>query len=258
MDDKNTIKSIVKAFDVLEVLGNKGERTLSELARDLNYPVSTTQRIVNTILDKGYMTKNTITGKYRLGLGLMRLQNSIVENYSIVEIAKPFMEAMVDETRESSNLGILDGKEVIHVYRVESPEVLKATNILSFRLPAHTSATGKLLLAFEPIENIYRLFNKELKPCTENSIRNREQLIIELENIRKMGYAVDNEEGYHGVMGIAVPILDYKGSVLASLSLVSPTLRVNSEKISEQLKSLYKHSSGISKVLGYEKKNNEY
>lgn len=251
MNITNSVRSIEKAFDILELLKNKGECTLTEIARDLDFPVSTAQKLLNTIKDKGYIVKNEHTKKYMLGPRLFDLKTVVRQNLDLPTLAIPFMKTMVDETRESSNLGQLDGIEVFHICRVESPETLKA-NLPTHRLPAYTSATGKLLLAFQAYDYIKQLFqNENLKPSTPNSIKTRSELIAELDRIKSNLYALDLEEGFENVVGCAVPVYNDQGYVIAALSLVGPKVRISAENIDKYLRPLFKYSSLLSNAMGY-------
>jgi len=148
MNEKEYVKSVFKALDVLETLAKSDqEKGCLELARELNLPSSTAHRLLNTLELRNYVKQNPITEGYRLGPKLLDLQDATSNNLDLKTIAFPYMNNLTKLSRESCNLGIIDGNEVLHISRVESPEVLRA-NIQSFRLPAYTSAIGKVLLAF--------------------------------------------------------------------------------------------------------------
>ncbi|MHB8916738.1 MAG: IclR family transcriptional regulator [Desulfocucumaceae bacterium] len=244
----NEIKVLTKAFDILEVIVEHRERNCRELAGDLGIPVSTAHRILQNMEDKGYLVRSQ-QGRYRLGPRFLFLKTGIVEEYDVAEIARPFMEKMVLETRESSNLGVLDGKRVIHIGRIESPEALRA-NIPTFSLSVHTSATGKLLLAFMPVEEIIASFPERLPAETQNSLTLRDSLLDQLRLIRERHYAVDNQEGFEDVVGYAVPVVNQNEQVIAALSLVGPSSRISSESDEARVATLFRYAGLISRRLG--------
>lgn len=244
----NEIKVLTKAFDILEAIVEHRERNCKELARDLGMPVSTVHRILQNFEEKGYVTRDGF-GRYRLGPRFLFLKTGIVEEYDVAEIAKPFMEKMVLETRESSNLGVLDGKRVIHICRVESPEVLRA-NIPTLSLSMHTSATGKLLLAFKPEEEIMTLLPERLPAETGRSITDRGKLMDQLRLVRERHYAIDDQEGFENVVGMAVPIVNQNEEVIAALSLVGPGSRFSANPSEGHVATLFRYAGLISRRLG--------
>lgn len=242
------IKVLTKAFDVLEAIVEHGVRSCKELSTDLGMPTSTVHRILLNIEEKGYVVRDG-QGRFKLGPRFLYLKAGVVEEYDIAEIAKPFMEKMVVETRESSNFGILDGKKVVHICRVESPEALRA-NIPTFSLSVHTSATGKLLLAFMSEEEVLSILPELLPSETSSSITDRDILLEQLGLIREKHYALDNQEGFEDVVGIAVPVVNQNNEVIAALSLVGPKSRVSPEASDSYTKILFCYAGQISRQLG--------
>lgn len=242
------IKVLTKAFDILETIVEHRERSCKDLARDLGMPMSTVHRILQNIEEKGYVARDG-HGRYRLGPRFLFLKTGIVEEYNVAEIARPFMEKMVLETRESSNLGVLDGKRVIHICRVESPEALRA-NIPTFSLSVHTSATGKLLLAFKPEEEVMAILPESLPAETQRSITDREKLMDQLRLIKEVHYAIDYQEGFEDVVGMAVPIVNQNDEVIAALSLVGPGSRFSAKSSEVHAATLFRYGGMISRRLG--------
>lgn len=242
------VKVLTKAFDVLEAIVEYRERSCSDLSRDLSMPMSTVHRIVQNLEEKGYVSR-TGQGRYKLGPRFLFLKTGVVEEYDAAEIARPFMEKMVEETRESSNLGVLEGKRVIHICRVESPEALRA-NIPTMTLSVHTSATGKLLLAFKPEEEIIAFFPESIPAETPQSITDRSAFLEQLRLTRERHYSIDDQEGFEDVVGMAVPVVNQNEEIFAALSLVGPVSRFNLKSYPEHAATLFHYAGIISRRLG--------
>ncbi|MFZ5945929.1 MAG: IclR family transcriptional regulator [Bacillota bacterium] len=248
--EEEYIKSVFKALDVLEYLGKcKQEKGCLEIARELNLPSSTAYRLLSTLHVRGYVKQNLLTEAYTIGPKILNLQESASKILDIKKIAEPIMIKLAEMTRESCNLGILDGKEVVHIRRVESPEVIRA-NIRSFRLPAYTSAIGKVLLASISEDEASEIIPDKIPKMTDNS-KTKEGLLSELKVIKNNGYGIDDEEGFSGVRSIAVPIYNHDSKVVAALSLVGPIERMTYEKINKLCDLLKTNAMHISSELGF-------
>lgn len=134
-------------------------------------------------------------------------------------------------------------------FRIESPEALRA-NIPTLSLSVHTSATGKLLLAFMPEEEIIAYFPERLPAETPNSITQRDSLLDQLRLIRERHYAVDNQEGFEDVLGYAVPVVNQNDQIIAALSLVGPSSRISAESDEARAATLFRYAGLISRRLG--------
>lgn len=255
MSNEIYVKAVLKALDILEYLG-KGdqEKGCLEIGRQLNMPSSTAHRLLATLEVRGYVRQDTYTGAYRLGSKVLDLQDRVAKNLDIKQIAQPYLVKLAQLTRESCNLGILDDKEVVHIKRVESPEVIRAS-IRTLRFSAFTSAIGQLLLAYLPEEQLAEMIPEELPAQTPNSITDKQALLNRMQHIREQGFSVDNEEGFIGVRAVAVPILNHKGKVIAGLGVIGPTERMDLDRIEECRLLLSEAAASISRELGYDQGN---
>ncbi|MEG6520615.1 IclR family transcriptional regulator [Desulfotomaculum sp. 1211_IL3151] len=255
MSNEIYVKAVLKALDILEHLGKGNqERGCLEIGRQLNMPSSTAHRLLATLEMRGYVRQNTATGGYRLGSRVLDLQERVAKDLDIKQIAQPYLLELAQLTREGCNLGILDDKEVVHIKRVESPEVIRAS-IRTLRFSAFTSAIGQLLLAYLPEGQLAGLLPEELPAQTPNSITDKKAFLDRIQQIKKQGFSVDNEEGFIGVRAVAVPILNHRGKVIAGLGVIGPTERMDLEKIEECRLLLSEAAANISRELGYDEGN---
>lgn len=249
MSEVNVVKSIYKALDILESISNgRKDAGVQELSVKLGLPSSTTHRILSTLETRGYVKQNS-ENKYSLGLKLLDLQLSLSKDLDLPNLAHPVMQEIVEQTRESTNLAVRENLESIHILRLESPEVLRA-NVQGYRLPIHSSATGKVLLAFAP-EAVLNSLPEQFPAFTEKTITSKEKLIQHLESIRNQGYGVDDEEGFEKVRSIALPIYNHEEQVIAALSIVGPSDRFTFDRIPMSYNLLKSATAEISRKLGY-------
>lgn len=249
---KEKIKSIEKAVDLLELLSdNKKEMGITEIGKELHMGVSTVYRILTTLKCRGYIVQNQQTSKYMLGVKLFVLGCKVQSTTNLVKMVTPFLQRLSENTKETINFAILEGREAVCLSKIESQEMLKAGIEVGAKLPAHCTSLGKVLLAFLPEQEFRMLYNnnEKLPTFTPNSISSVEELKRCLKKIKKQGYAIDEEEFKIGVNCLGVPIINNEGKAIASISVSGPVLRFNLSKIKKAKSILISFSQDISKQL---------
>ena len=229
------IKAVDKAFDLFEFLSRDNrEIGISEISKSLHMGLSTVHRIITTLRTRSYVTQNPMTMKYRLGIKLFTLGYAVQSTKHLVEITKPYLRELTQLTSETSNLAVLEGKEVIYIAKIDSPEILTTNIKIGTEIPAHCTALGKTLLAFisdEEFESIYKS-DERLSSLTSNSISSLEKLKETLKTVKEHGFAIDEEEYKVGVNCIGAPIFDGNG-IIAALSVSGPASRFTREAMGE-------------------------
>jgi IclR family KDG regulon transcriptional repressor len=167
-----------------------------------------------------------ITRRFHLGSQVVSLSRSVLTRLPLREAAKPFLRQLMERTGECAHLAVPAQGKVLYIDQVESPATLRVNAQVGTMNPVHCTALGKALLAFGELE-----MPTDLERHTARTIRSRRSLLTHLEEIRKLGYAVDDEEFDLGVRCIAVPVFDYRGKVVGSIGISGPSSRVTSEKL---------------------------
>jgi DNA-binding IclR family transcriptional regulator len=243
------IKSIDKALDLLEFLSvNEQETGITEISKKLHMGLSTVHRILTTLKSRGYVIQNQQTTKYRLGIKLFELGCAVQSTKRLVEITKPYLKQLSQSTNETANLAILEGKEVIYLDTIESPEILRTEIMAGTRTPAHCTALGKVLLAFISDLEFKSLYKSDepLSSLTSKSISSLEELKKRLEKVKEQGYAVDREEYKIGVNCIGVPIFGRNGEAITAISITGPASRFTIDKMEKAKGELMTISKEIS------------
>ncbi|MEP7025771.1 MAG: IclR family transcriptional regulator [Actinomycetota bacterium] len=227
------LASVGNAARLLREFG-KGEPQLgvSDLARRLSIAKSTAHRIVHTLAAEGLLERVEGTGRYRLSVVMHVLGASAQSASALHGAATPVLDQLRNLTKETVQLAVLDGREVVYVERRESPHTVRLFGRIGNRAPAHSTGTGKLLLAFlSPDELERRLDGMRLTRRTPYTITNVDSLRTELEQIRSRGWAENVNEAELGVASISAPIRDRAGCVVAAVSVAGPVQRVNGDNL---------------------------
>lgn len=251
-----TIVSVDRALDILLALYNRGtEMGVSEIGRELDIYKSTVHRTLATLEKKGFVYQNKENGKYWLGMKLYAIGLLVGEKFSLADLVKPYARELFDEFHEVVNVSILDKdssdeyKSIIIYKESDTNNVLSVNPSIGSSSDIHVSSVGKSLLAFSKDVDIMKLSEKPLKKYTENTFTNWEDLIIELKDIRKKGYAIDNEEQEVGLFCIGAPILDSEGSAIAAISMSGPSARMKDQDFELKISKVVETAQRISEAL---------
>lgn len=249
------LKSVEKALQILGSFSiDAPELTASEIAERVNLPKVSVYRFLKVLMRNGFIAQNRETRRYRLGIKVFELGSLVLRNMELRKAAFPLIEDLSKKSGETVHLGILDEQQVVSIEGIESGHSLRISLPIGKRVYLHSTGIGKAILAFlkdEEIENIVR--EKGLPGFTKTTITNKERLKKEIELIRKMGYAVDNEENEQGIRCVAAPILDNAGNVIASISISGPTIRITDDRMDQFSKLVMETGRKICIALGYSK-----
>ncbi len=229
---RNRLGSVANAARVLKSFSaNRPTWGVSELAAELDLSTSTVHRLLATLTDEAVLEQDPVTGRYRLGLSVFDLAAAMPTQRSLHEAVLVSMTELRSRTGETVQVGVLDGRHVVYVERLDSPDTLRVFTRLGRRAHAHCTSSGKVLLAFLQRAERDRLMAGWRPPAlTEHSITDVDALRRELETIRRRGYAENREESELGVVSVAAPIRDGNRRAVASLSLAGPIERMEPDR----------------------------
>ncbi|MEA4963976.1 IclR family transcriptional regulator [Lutispora sp.] len=253
MENYKRVQSIDRAVSILKCFSKqRKEMKLSEIADELSLNKSTVHGIISTLKYNGLIDQDEETQKYRLGLYLMKLGDTVASSIDIRDIAHPIIKEVSQQLNETVHLSKLDGDELIYLDKVESNQSMRIFTTIGSRMPAYCTGMGKAMLAYIDDEKINNLLPDALEPMTEHTITDKNELLKRLADIREKGYAMDNEENSIGLRCIAAPIFDHKGNAKYAISVSGPTVRMTDKRM-ENIISIIKDSARkISYKLGYE------
>ena len=246
------IQAIERAVSILNAFSPEDpELGVTELAERLGLHKSTVHRFMVNLDAAGLVERNPRTGRYRLGLRIFELGGLVMQQMNLWDEALPFLEGLVHDTGETGHLAVLDGGEAIYIERVEARRALRVPSAIGRGYPAHATNLGKVLLADLPRERVEEIVaERGLAAYTPNTITDLDQLEGELDRIRALGYAVDNEEYDEGLRCIGAPVRDHSGHVVAALGIGGPVTRITPDRVNELAELVMTAARGLSRRLG--------
>jgi DNA-binding IclR family transcriptional regulator len=252
------IQSVKRALDIINCFDSLNvQLSLSEISEKLNLNISTVYGILNTLCAYSYIDKNPHNGKYKLGLEFLLKANLVSQSLDLKEIGHPFLTELTKKYHETSHLYVYQNEQIFCVDKVESPSTyFIISSRAGSKLPMHASASGKVFLASMPEEELQTFLKKyKLTKLTDKTITDKRQLLKNLQQIRELGYGIENEEIEEGAYSIAAPVKDAAGRTIGTISMVGSISRIkeNEEPIRADL---LKAASAISCQFGYQFKTN--
>jgi DNA-binding IclR family transcriptional regulator len=249
--DGNAVRSVDRAASLLLELGEcGGDAGVTELARRLGLHKSTASRLLATLEKRGLVEQDEETGKYRLGLVVIRLAEHAERTLDLRAIAMPELDRLARATRETTGIGVVDGDQVLTVAQADGPNLVAMGDWTGRGVPLHSVAAGKVLLASMPEREILRLVRRGLQQFTDRTITGLEPLLEELAKVRRRGYATAFGEYDHGMNAIATPVHDARGRVIAALDVWGPAFRVTPQRIPELVQHAREAATAVSVRLG--------
>jgi DNA-binding IclR family transcriptional regulator len=247
------IQVLDRALAILEILSQEGpDLSLAEISERLQLHKSTAHRLMMVLERYKLIEKNSVSGRYRLGLKLFELGTKAVSQLDLRERARPFLERVVLETGETVHLCIMDDTEVVYLDKVEPTRSVRMASSVGRRNPAYCTAVGKAMMAYLSEAEVESIVRKQgLKPLTANTLTTLYELKTDLATIRKRGYAIDDEENEEGVRCVGCVVRGHSGEPVAAISISGPAFRVTKEKVEHLAIPVVAAARSLSANLGF-------
>jgi len=247
------LSSVRNAARLLKVFLSREESIgVSELARRLDLGKSTVHRLLTTLAGEGLIEQDHATGGYRLGLVVFELGEAVRVHLDLHAAAGPVLASLREQTGESSQVGVLDGTQVVYVDRLESSQSLRLFTETGRRVPAHCTSSGKVLLAHLPDADLTALLaSMDLIAHTPHTVTEPAALRSELDRVCRRGWAEAVNERELGVASVAAPIRDASGAVIAAISIGAPVIRLAAARRRELGALVVEAGEAVSRRLGW-------
>ena len=249
--DRVGLQSVSRALRSLELIADAGELGVSELGRRLGVHKATASRLAATLADRGLIERDPDTDRYRLGFGLIRLAGAAMSGLDLVRTARPMLEDLADMTRETVNLGVLSGDDVIYIDQATGARSIVSVSWVGRRTPLHCTAAGKVLLAYASVSERDRLLARPLTPETPRTIVDADALRTQLAQVRTRGFAQTQEELEDGLNAVAAPVRQADGQVAAALSVSGPAFRIRAIDLPRVGRITADAATAVSRRLGF-------
>jgi IclR family pca regulon transcriptional regulator len=204
--------------------------TLSDIARAAAMPAATARRCLLTLEELGYVTRSGRA--FLLRPKVLELGAAYLESMNIEQLTKTHLEELARKTADSAALCVLDGTEIVYVARTSVRTLVRLEAHVGSRFPAHATSTGRVLLAGLSTERLQRYFQvARLEALTERTVTDPARLTQLIEECRRAGYSVVEDELAYGVIALAVPVLDSQGRVVAALNTSSHSRKTTKARL---------------------------
>ena len=253
MAESSSVQSLERAFDLLEKLcRSRNGMTIGTLSAETGLHKSTVHRLLATMCTRGYVQRDAETSVYRAGMRLCELSSYIVENMDVIERARAPLERLGHETGETVHLVLQEERDIVYIHKVESVSgAIRMFSRIGMRLPLYCTGVGKAILATWDTAEVRDVWqHSDVHAWTEHTIVDEDAFFREIDKVRQLGYALDNEENELGVRCIAAAIPDYRGRASYAISLSAPVSRMTDQRVAELRAPLMAARDEIARALG--------
>lgn len=244
-DDRLTVRSVERALDILLCFREAKSLTLSEIATATGLHKSTVHRLLTSLQNKQFLTRDSSSEKYRLGFSVWELASNYWQSDDAAIVLLPEMERMRDLLGETISLYVRDGHERIRIQSVQSNQSIRRVAPVGVRLPLHVGASSKVLLAFASEEERRQIFANPEWPQNIDLERYEQQLA----EVRNRGYATSIEEREPGVAAVAAPVFNRFRDMMFALSVSGPVSRLTQDKLDEYAEEILKSAKRMGNML---------
>lgn len=249
--DGTAVRSVDRAASLLLTLGEcQAEAGVTELARRLGLHKSTASRLLATLQRRGLVEQDGETGKYRLGLVVVRLAERAEQTLDLRGIALPELERLARATRETVALAVMQDDACLTVAQVDGSNRAAVADWTGRKTALHCVASGKVLISALAERDILRLHRQGLPAQTERTITGLEALLEELSRVRRRGFATAFGEWEPGINAVAAPVRDARGRIVAAVSVWGPAFRVQPARVPELARLAQETAAAIGVRLG--------
>jgi DNA-binding IclR family transcriptional regulator len=224
------VRALERGLFIVETVADAGEAlSLSEIAKRHDLNLSTTFRLVRVLTQLGWLESDDQANQYRLGIRAFEVGSRFLSQLRVEEEARPILEALAYDTGQTASLGILEEADVVYVGIVHGQAEVGIQSRIGARHPAYCTALGKALISELDEAALDKIIEAGMPRRTENTITSPEVLHHELGEIRRAGYAIDNEERLRGIYCVASPIRNHEQRVVAAVSVSALVFAVTRE-----------------------------
>jgi DNA-binding IclR family transcriptional regulator len=232
------MSAISKGFTIIDVvtMAGAGGLPFSRIVEEAGVPKATAHRLLNELVELSALTLDPVTRCYRGGLLLARIGASVLADYDLRTVARPFLQALHDEVGHVATLGIRNNDAGVYIDKIESRDFgIRLHSEVGKSFPMHSTAMGKVLLSHAEPAVVRRILGRKLEAYAPNTITSATQLREELKQVKSDGYAIDNEEMTRGLVCVAAPIFGIDGEIAGAMSCTVPTYLYDEQSLDKNI-----------------------
>jgi len=249
---RTRLSSVTTAVRLLKLFSvQDSELGISELAKRLNVAKSTVHRLASALLEEGLLEQNPENNRYRLGVALFGLGTLVRRRMEVVAEAKTFLTDLRAQTGENVRLAILNGTNVVYVNDFEGPHPVRLRSNIGLSKPAYCTAEGIALLTDLPREAIDEMLAGDLVSPPPGAEADPAAIVAKIDEARRLGYAIDDEESEIGMACVAAPVRGGDGRVVAGIGVAGPRTRLRKRMFPTLAARVVATADQISARFGY-------
>ncbi len=248
------VEALGRGLSVLDCfIADPGPHALVELSRHVGLGMPTTLRLIRTLEEAGYIRQDTATKRYRLSWKMLQLQDVTASILDYADLARPHLQDLATEIDEATGMAVLDGLEVRHAIRVSSNRIISANIPPGALFPAHATAMGKVLLADLDEATVRQLADRHpFVHYTDHTVGGVDDLLAQLPDVARQGYAVSDAEWEADLRSIAAPVRSRDGRVVAAVCAVSVRPHMTVDTMEREYRpAVIRTANAISQALGF-------
>lgn len=243
------IQSVDRAIEVLEYLADHGESGVQDVATHLDVHKSTAFRLLTALEVRRLVEQPGERGKYKLGIGLIRLATSVSTQMDITRVARPVLQELADSIGETVNIAVPDGTVTVNIDQVRGGSSIISHNWMGERSALHATSSGKALMAYDG-GLLKACLDGPLESFTANTITSKQELLDDIETARISGIAYAREELEIGLAATAAVIFSYDGTAVGAITVSGPAYRLDEERLTAAGTSVLSAAQKVSSLLG--------
>ncbi|MDE2228449.1 MAG: IclR family transcriptional regulator [Alphaproteobacteria bacterium] len=229
-----SVQALERGLKLLALIAEADGLSLTSLAQRAGIAPSTAHRILATLKASGFVHCDEAHGGYLIGVHAFRVGSAFLRNRKLVDAGRPIMRRLMEESGETANMGIEDDGYVVFVSQMESHQSVRAFHRPGSRSPLHASSIGKAIMAALADETATeRLHRSGMPKFTARTIVDPKALLADLAQVRKRGWAIDDEERAEGLRCVGSAVYNEHGEVIGAISVSGPTVRMTEERLGE-------------------------
>lgn len=250
--NSSRLSSVTTAIHLLKTFTDEDQELgISELAKRLSVAKSTVHRLASALLDEGLLQQDETTGRYRLGVGLFSLGSMVRSRLDVTAESKVILNALRLETQENVRLAVLEQDSVVFLHDLEGPQTLRLRSATGQLRPAFCTAEGMCLISGLRKPEMEKFLEYPREPRTAATVTDSEEFATRIRQVKRRGYAFEDEECDEGTRCVAAPIYNAEGRIVAAVGVAGPRARIRKSQVTKLSPTVAEAASQISQRLGY-------
>lgn len=250
--NSSRLSSVTTAIHLLKTFTDDDQELgISELAKRLSVAKSTVHRLASALLDEGLLQQDEGSGRYRLGVGLFSLGSLVRSRLDVTAESKHTLNALRIATQENVRLAVLQQSSVVFLHDLEGPQTLRLRSATGQLRPAFCTAEGMCLVSGLRKPELEKFLTFGRPQRTPSTVTDEEDFMQRIRQVKRRGYAFEDEECDDGTRCVAAPIYSAEGRIVASVGVAGPRARIRKSQVTKLAPTVLDAASEISQRLGY-------